>query len=490
MANNAPAPTPLVAVAGLAVAFGAVQALDGVDLALRPGECLGLVGHNGAGKSTLMNILGGILPWDRGSLTAAGRTFAATDYRVTTAHRAGLRCVFQELSLCPNLTVAENARILHPRLRGFGWRRRARRLMGDTLQTLFPGHTIDVDAPVGDLPIGQRQMVEVARAFTVTDSPLKLLILDEPTSSLDAAVAEQLLTHVRRQVDRGLGVILISHLLGEILAVADRVVVMRDGRIVEAKPARDYDRESLVAAMGTVATAPAAESRAAPRDAQPVPEGPPRLAVPVGRPPLPLTAAVGEVVGLAGLAGHGQSEALGTLFAKVRRCGFVAGDRQRDGIFPLWSIAANMALGNLKALTCFGWVSPARVAHYAETWRRRIAIRTPSVAEPILSLSGGNQQKVLFARALGSTAEVVLMDDPLRGVDVGTKREIYSMIRQQAAAGRTFVWYTTEIDELVHCDRVYLFRSQGIVATLRGDEVSEEAVLSASFGEGRPGCPP
>ena len=171
------------------------------------------------------------------------------------AQKYGVRCVFQELSLCPNLTVAENARVLHPSLRGIGWRGRAGRLIIDKLDEIFAGHDIAAGDIVGDLTIARRQMVEIARAFTVTDTPLRLVILDEPTSSLDSVVTGQLLDHVRRFVAGGGSVVIISHLLGEILSSASRIAVMRDGKVVAERPAGEFDRNSLVAAMGSVVKA-------------------------------------------------------------------------------------------------------------------------------------------------------------------------------------------------------------------------------------------
>ncbi len=479
---------PIVGLDGVERSFGAVRALAGVDLACRAGECLGLVGHNGAGKSTLMAVLAGTLAPDRGTITVDGDD--QTDrYGVVGALRHGVRCVFQELSLCPNLSVAENTRIVHPSLAGLGWRARAGRLIGAVLDEIFPGHGIAPGDLVGDLAIGQRQLVEIARAFTATDVPARLVILDEPTSSLDAVVAGQLLAFVRRFVAGGGSCVLISHLLGEILEASDRVVVMRDGRVVAARPSGGFTRDTLVAAMGNVAEAgqtpdgAAAEARAR--------AGSPLVRATAGR---ELVAHAGEIVGLAGLAGQGQSELLRNLFdaaGRRRRPGvevlgsaaLVAGDRQTDGIFPLWSIAANISIGSLRALTRLGLVDPAAEARLAAGWRARIGIRTPDMDDNILTLSGGNQQKALFARALGSNAAIVLMDDPMRGVDVGTKREVYAMIRAEAGAGRTFVWYTTELDELQHCGHVYVFREGRIVADLARAAATEEAVLHASFAE-------
>ena len=206
-----------------------------------------------------------------------------------------------------------------------------------------------------------------------------------------------------------------------------------------------------------------------------------------------LVAHEGEIVGLAGLAGHGQTDLLLAVFdAAARRqpgvevsapVALVAGDRQADGIFPLWSIAENIGIGSLARLRQGILISPRSEAELAQEWQRRIDIRTPDVQRNVLSLSGGNQQKVLFARALGSDARIVLMDDPMRGVDVGTKREVYDLLRDEAAKGRTFLWYTTEIDELDHCDRVYVFRNGRIVANLERHEVTEEKVIQSSFSD-------
>jgi len=480
----------IVELHGVEKHFGAVRALEGVDFRVAAGECVGLVGHNGAGKSTLVQVLAGALAPDLGRIAIQG--VVQEHHSVTGAQKFGIRCVFQELSLCPNLSVAENTRINHPSLSGFGWRRRAARLIAEKLNEIFPGHDIAASVDVRDLSIGRRQMVEVARAFTITQDPLDLVVLDEPTSSLDAHTAGQLLAYVRRFVAGGKSCILISHLLGEVLKYADRVVVMRDGKVAAADAVGAFDHDSLVAAMG------GAERRtnAAIENARPPHES--RARCVRARPARQLDGAElvaheGEIVGLAGLSGHGQTDLLLAVFdaADRRKPGvevsapvaLVAGDRQADGIFPLWSIAENIGIGSLARLRQGILISPRSEAELAQEWQRRINIRTPDVQLNVLSLSGGNQQKVLFARALGSDARIVLMDDPMRGVDIGTKREVYDLLRDEAAKGRTFLWYTTEIEELDHCDRVYVFRNHRIVANLERHEVTEERVIQSSFSD-------
>jgi ribose transport system ATP-binding protein len=470
--------------------FGAIRALDGVDFAVGRGECVGLVGHNGAGKSTLMHVLAGTRTPDRGTVVIGGA--AQSRYSAAIAQSLGIRCVFQELSLCPNLTVAENARVNHRALKGFGWRRRAGDLILARLDEIFPGHDIGAADIVRDLSIGRRQMVEVARAFTVTDKPLHLVILDEPTSSLDAHTAGQLLAFMRRANAGGISTILISHLLGEVLDNSDRIVVMRDGKVVAADNAAAFDRQRLVAAMGDVeqhkAAARASEAAHATERPLRVRAKPERQADGAE-----LTAHEGEIVGLAGLAGHGQTRLILEIVNAAARAtprievtapvALVAGDRQADGIFPLWSIAENIGIRSIASLRD-GWLVSRRREHdLAKRWVDRIKIRTPNANDNILSLSGGNQQKTLFARALGSDARIILMDDPMRGVDYATKLEVYDLIREEARAGRTFLWHTTETDELYNCDRVYVFRNGRIVAELGPADITEEKVIQSSFHE-------
>ena len=425
----------VISLRDVAKSFGAVQALREATLDIAPGECIGLVGHNGAGKSTLINVLTGAVAPSAGQVVAEG---AVQDYSASAARRLGIRCVSQELSLCPNLTVAENTRLIHPRLRGFGWRRRAGALIEAALDEIFPGHGIAPGTPVADLTLTRRQMVENARAFTATDAAPKLVILDEPTSSLDAATAAQLLAHVRACVGAGLAVLFVSHMLDEVLHTCDRVLVMSEGRIVARRPAEGLTRDDLVSDMGAgihIERAPVAAS-AARRSGEPLLHARPRMK---------------------------------------------AAAERRDGVFPLWSVGENIAIGSLAANRRAGLLDRARLAALARDWRARMEIRVPDIDASILSLSGGNQQKALFARALASHARIILMDDPMRGVDVATKQDVYAMIRAEAEGGRTFLWYTTEMDELYECDRVNVFREGVITASLERSEVTEQRVLQASF---------
>ncbi|RWX78960.1 sugar ABC transporter ATP-binding protein [Neorhizobium lilium] len=475
----------VVAARGIRVTFGAVKALDGADLVIHSGECLGLVGHNGAGKSTIVNVInGGLTPHD-GTVSYSGSDAA---HGIATARANGVRCVFQELSLCPNLTVNENTRIMHTGLKGWNWRSRALKLVETQLAEVFPGHDIDCDSTVDDLSIAERQMVEIAISFAGVRERPKLVILDEPTSSLDAGLAAQLMSYIRRFVGQGGSVLLISHILGEILSTCDRVVVMKDGRVVADRTASEFSTRTLVEAMGNVVREQELHRGQDKRGSTPVLSMPPRR----GR-GLPFEAYRGEMIGFAGLGGHGQTQALLDLYlsrnsnwwpSRKEELAFVAGDRSLNGTFPLWSILKNLSIASLGSLSSRSLVDADREDELGAGWKKRIEIRTPDMNNRILSLSGGNQQKVLFARALATTAKTVLMDDPMRGVDVGTKQEVYDILRSEAATGRTFIWYSTEMDEIRLCDRVYVFREGAIVSELIGEEITEKNVLAASFTSG------
>jgi ribose transport system ATP-binding protein len=427
--------------------------------------------------------MGVVLP-DSGTLSIDGVTVSG-DNHPARAHALGVRCVFQELSLCPNLNAMENTLVVHPSLGGLGWEKRTRGLIHGVLGEIFPDNRIDVRAPIIDLSIGERQMIEIARAFTESDSPAKIVILDEPTSSLDATAAEQLLHYLRRAAAGGRACILISHKLNEVLNHTQRIVVMKDARVVADVPAAGLSRDRLFELMGAVAraeTAPAGAPLGGER----------RIEIAGSEDAPPLHVQAGEVVGLAGLAGHGQKETLRRIYRVARTrstqdcrvaggAAYVSGDRQREGIFPLWSIALNISLASIHRLSHWGFIGGAEESALAETWRQKVGIRSSSADQSILALSGGNRQKALVARAFATTSEIILFDDPTRGVDIGTKRELYDQIRVAAGAGRSFLWYTTENDELFLCDRVYVFHERKVVDVIERADLTEERLIRASF---------
>ncbi len=465
------------------------QALKDVDLSILEGECLGVVGHNGAGKSTMVNILTGTYPQTSGDLVIDGKV-QGDSYDVFEANRLGLRVVFQELSLCPNLSVLENMRVFHPSLKGYGWKKIAEEKIMETLDIVFPEHGIRSSDIIEDLSLGQRQIVEIAKAFTTTDHPLRLIILDEPTSALDHHTSGQLIKYLNSLRGKPISCIYISHLLDEVLACTNRIVVMKDGRNVGILDTKTATRDTIIDLMGEARPLGGNGQEGRGRKGGEDFAGSPCVISPTGENgERRIRLRSGEIVGLTGLAGHGQTRLLLDLFDYRRNrdyeirgpVTFIPGDRQADGVFGLWSIVKNVTLQVYDRMKRLLLINPAKEAEVAEKWKKVIDIKTDSVDTCILNLSGGNQQKVLFARCLESESPIVLMDDPTRGVDVGTKEEIYKLILQESARGRSFVWYTTEMDELQYCDRIYVFKSGKILAELSGSEATEEQILKSSF---------
>lgn len=475
----------LLSLRGLRKHYGPTRAVDGVDLEVGPSEILGLMGGNGAGKSTLVRIVGGLVAPDGGEIDLLGRRLDAS-HSALAARELGLRFVHQELSLCPSLRIFENFVIELPdRLGGLRWKRRALALAAEALEAVFPGHGLDPRAKVGALSLSQRQMVEIARALA--HPATRLAILDEPTSSLGSREAEQFRAFLKRRRTEGLSFVFISHRLHETLDLADRIAVMRNGRLAWAGAAGEIDHERLVGLLGGgVAAGPAPAGDAA------VPAGP-RLAeitLHGGGAPRTIRVARGEVVGLGGLEGSGQREVLraafsgaeGTATARVAgRFAYVSGDRATEGVFPLWSIDDNVTASSLRRHRRGGLLDRARLGALARLWFDRLAIKAPGGAVPITTLSGGNQQKALIARALASGADLVLLDDPTRGVDLGTKAQAYGLIRDFAAGGGAALWYSTEDAELFECDRAVILRDRAVVAEFPRSALTPERLVAASF---------
>jgi len=481
----------VVALRGITKTFGPTVANQAVDLAVGQGEIVGLVGGNGAGKSTLMRILSGVMAPDSGDLAIAGEPRSWGDYGPGEAHASGIRIVHQELSLCGNLTVAENFYLERPEAGGFRprWRNSYRALAGQWLDKVFPGHNIDVNAEVGRLPIGQRQMVEIARA--ASDPNLRLLVLDEPTSSLDPERSRQLRAFIKDSAAQGVAFIFISHKLKEILEVTSRIVALRNGRVAWAGAVEGASVERLVEAMGGEAGASLRASRQ--RHAEHPSIARRVLARIEGDVVAPLGHAVelrsGEIVGFAGLEGNGQRDMLHRLFkasasgdvARFSPVSFVSGDRQREGVFPLWSVLENIGISRISGRPGGSPVSADAERAAAAPTIDQLRLDPSRLDSNILELSGGNQQKALVARALAANTELILLDDPTRGVDVSAKSEFYGVVADIAAAGRLVIWHSTEDVEFLECDRVLVFSGGRIVSELAGSEISEEAIVNSSF---------
>jgi ribose transport system ATP-binding protein len=463
--------------------YGPTRALSGVTLDVHPGEVLGIVGHNGAGKSTLMRVLSGLEVLDSGSVEIGG---------VATPRRTGypgVRMAYQEGSLALELTVKENIY-----LSGSGWMPRwrwhgpAAEHATTRLGEIFPDNSIGPTDYVDDLPLAGRQMVEIARA-TITDD-LRRLILDEPTESLSGSAVDHLYDYVRRLRASGLAIVLVSHRLKEILSVCDRVAVMKDGAVVSIFPAGDVSERNLFLAMGgEVAPAKTSDAGKMPssRGSRPV-----AVRIPmtnVNGAATEIFACEGEVIGLAGIAGQGQEQVLDRLWRGKRgdvevgaARAYVPGDRQRSGILPLWDVAANLTISALSGLSRRGIRQVDAENSLVTRWVELLKIRGGAHAA-VTGLSGGNQQKVIVARAFASDANTILLDDPFRGVDVHTKVELYQQIRTEAAMGRTIVWYSSENSEMQHCDRAYVLRANRVAGELHGAEISDERIIAMSFTE-------
>lgn len=482
-------PETLISCTAVTKRYGNTLAVSGVDLTVGAGEILGLVGHNGAGKSTLTRILSGQEQPDEGSVAFSG--CGGSPWHANAAEKAGVRMIYQELALSPDLTAAENAYLSDRRLsKATSWSRTSERRILETLDDVFPGHGISVIRRSGELQMAKRQMVEIARALCTEN--LRLLILDEPTESLGAGAASQMYKYLHTLIASGVSALLISHRMKEVIAHSNRIVVMKDGRVAAIAEAKSSSEEDLLRAMGGDVRADTSTMR--------------RVAIPgaqekhVGE---GLVASVsqgdgftfevhaGEIIGLAGLDGQGQEAILKSLWAPgvlsrgvsvPQERAYVPGDRQVSGIFPRWNVADNLTIAARRGISKLGFINLGRKRDLARHWVDTLKVRGGALV-PIYSLSGGNQQKVLVARAFAADATLILLDDPFRGVDVSTKNELYALMKAEVSQGRSIVWYSTDNKEMSHCDRVYVFRAGRIVSILRGDEVTDERLIADSFAD-------
>ena len=499
-ASAAPA---LLDVAGLSKSFGATQALSNVQLSLRTGEVHALLGENGAGKSTLLKILAGTQRADSGTLQLLGRPYAPSTPQ--QAQALGVAFVSQEPALCPDLSVAEN--ILLGALPGrFGILDRAeqRRRAGAALARVLPeGSALpDLAQRAGDLGQGDRQLVCLARALAQAEC--RILILDEPTSTLNSSEAERLFSVVRELTKSGIAVLYVSHFLEEVERIADRYTVLRDGQFVHSGPLAGTSRSELVKLM-----AGRDVQELFPRSTREPGEVVLDLLELAGE-KLPISASLrlrrGEVLGIAGLLGAGRSELLraifgldavkrGTLRVKAvvgaaspaRRLaqgvGLLSEDRKREGLAEGLDLGDNITLSRLESLGPFGLVSPARRASIARSYLERLGVRARGPEQLARDLSGGNQQKICFARLLHHGADVLLLDEPTRGVDVGSRADLYRIIDELAARGDAVLMISSYLPELLGvCDRVAVMVRGKLGAARPASELSEHDLLLEATG--------
>lgn len=492
--------SPLLAVHELVKHYGAVHAVDGVSFELRGGEVLALVGENGAGKSTVAKALAGAVQPTSGWIELDGERFAPSS--VAAARAAGVLCAFQELALVPDWTVAENLGLPGGRsLRGFS-HKRATAAAGEALARLEL-ERIDPAAPVSALSLTDRQLVEIARALLAEP---RVLILDEASSSLAPPGVEWLYRRIRALTGSGGSVLYVSHRLGEIAEIADRSTVLRDGRVVGEFPRGGWTDDQLISLM-----AGRAASRAFPDPPSLTPDAPQVLAVQgltaPGLTGVTLSVRAGEILGVGGLQGHGQAELLRALYGavpaaaddwqiggqQVRRLnpvravrlgvGYVPEDRKKEGLALQLGVGENLLFPWLRAFGAGGAPLLARQRGWMSRVLSALSVRTRGPLERAAALSGGNQQKLVFGRWIGRDRRLILLHDPTRGIDVRAKQELYKAIVELASAGVTVLWFSTEVEELVHiCHRVVVLYRGAVADELEGDRLTADAVVGAAVG--------
>lgn len=496
-------PSSLVEVRDVSKRFGGIQALADVSLSLHAGRVHGLVGENGAGKSTLAKIIGGVYQPDQGEVLVDGRAVRFGAPRDALA--AGIATIAQELALVPTRSVMENVFLgVEPRRFGVVQTRELRRRFDDL--NARTGFNMEAEAEVGDLRTAEQQKVEILRAMA---RDARLILMDEPTASLTADETERLLEIVRRLAASGAAIVLVSHFLDEVLAVSDDVTVMRDGHLVRTSLARDETTESLVAGMIGRRLELAFPDRPALPSAAPTvlrAEGLQRRGAIEN---VSFDIRAGEIVGLAGLVGSGRTEIARALFGADRLdAGHVLIDgqpvtirnprdaaavgiamlpesRKEQGLFMELAVRENATAAILPSLSSGGIVNTARERDAAQQAVRDLDVRTRSIEAPVINLSGGNQQKVLFAKWLLLQPRILLADEPTRGVDVGAKRQIYELLVRLAGEGMGVLLISSEIEEVLGlAHRVLVLRTGRIVAEFAGEEATKDAVMSAAFQSG------
>ena len=486
---------PLLSLRGIAKSFPGVQALVDLDLDLFSGEVLAIVGENGAGKSTLIKILGGAHPPDAGIIQIAGQT--VTIASPIAARRLGMTLIYQEFNLVPELSARDNIflggeRTLFSRLHRYWERRRAEDLLGRI------GFHFDPDLAIARLSVAQQQGVEIARALSLD---ARILIMDEPTAALTPPEVQALLNIVRELRRQGLGIIYVSHRLDEVFAIADRVLVLRDGKMVSCGPGSQESRKGLIEKM----VGRTLEQEFPPRQ---VAIGEPRLVVNNLRRgdkvrDISLEVRRGEILVLTGLVGAGRTETARLIFGAdpleggtisldgkqltIRgprdaiRAGIclVTEDRKNQGLILDQSVLENFSLPNLPAFSRFGFLRRRQLRQAFADQVRRLGIKVQDARQPANHLSGGNQQKVVLAKWLQANAQVILFDEPTRGIDVGAKHEIYLLMNNLAARGKAILMISSELEEVLGmADRIVVMHEGRITGTITDvARATQESIL-------------
>jgi len=496
---------PLLETRGLCKSYAAPVLID-VNFDLQAGEIHALVGENGAGKSTLCNIVAGLRTPDKGEMWLDGRRYIPVNKR--TAEAAGIRIVLQELSLINNLTVAENLFLDHLPHR-YGWIRRAR--LGEAAHEALSRvglAELDPDLLVNDLGVGQKQLVEIAAGLSQT---CKVLILDEPTAALTASDAERLFSQVRQLKQSGVGIIYISHHLEEVLELADRISVLRDGQMVVTRYRGEISIDEMIRFMvGRTLEERSALSKR--RSSNEVLLKVQNLSAPPRIKEVSFDLHAGEILGFAGLMGAGRTETMRAIFGADARgggtvllggedissrlrspkaavqlgIGFLTEDRKSQGLLLPKALRMNVTLARLndELRGVGGWLRREKEIAVAETWVRQLAIRCSSIEQTAENLSGGNQQKVLLARWLYRDCRILICDEPTRGIDVGAKLEIYRLLDQLAEQGKGIIVVSSDLKELLGlCDRIAVLSAGRLVKIFDRGQWTEDLIMAAAFSE-------
>jgi ribose transport system ATP-binding protein len=499
------AEAPHVQLTGVSKHFAGIRALEGVDFAGRRGTIHAVLGENGAGKSTLIKIVSGVLRPDAGEMRLAGRPVAFRS--PSEAARAGIVCIFQELSLIPDLTVADNISLSDPPRRLGLIDRAAQRRRAEALLARIACEDVNPRALVRDLSLSRRQMVEIAKAIGRDPS---VLILDEATSALTARDVETVYALLRDLKSRGVASIFISHRMHEVEALCDTLSVFRNGRHIETFPKGARTPPEIVRLM--IGRDVEAQFPPKPDRPRPAPLLHARnLSWENRLKGVDLSVGPGEIVGLGGLDGQGQKELLLALFGVLRgvegevalgqarglpsspaaaksgkpRVALVPEDRKTEGLMLARPIADNLLAASYREVSRGPFIDESRARAAIDEAQRQLRIKIGRPEDPVSTLSGGNQQKVVIAKWLMVQPDLILLNDPTRGIDVGTKQELYRLMRTLAEQGKALLFYSTDYAELIGCcDRVSVMYDGAVVAELEGPALTEEAIVAASLNLG------
>ena len=489
-----------LSLSGISKRYAGVRALENVDFACRRGMIHAVLGENGAGKSTLIKIIAGVVQPDSGSMRLAGN-----DVRFATpsaANAAGIVCIFQELSLMPDLSVADNISIASPPRRFGLIDARAQRRRAEQLLAEIGCEDVNPLMRVRDLPLSRRQVVEIAKALGKRP---RLLILDEATSALTSADVEKVYAMLARLKAEGVAILYISHRMHEVETLADRASVFRNGRHIETFDKGERSTANIVQLMigrDVAAQYPPKPVRASSKPVLVIDD----LSWEKRLDRISLRVGAGEIVGLGGLDGQGQKSLLLALFgvlrgvtgtvnvegrearlgspaaAKALGIALVPEDRKTEGLMLPMSIADNLVIASLDAITNGPLIDRAREHIAVNRAIARLSIKIGAAQDAVATLSGGNQQKVVLAKWLMTNPRIILLNDPTRGIDVGTKQELYRLMRELADEGAAILFYSTDYDELIGCcDRVAIMYDGRIVRELEGDKLTETNIIASAL---------